>query len=202
VVFLGVLKMFGTRLEHDSPTSFQIIQFTRCHFKESYMKYIAALICLLLTSIAPSTFAVPSNDCAARSEKVAATERDDFLKSCLAEASAPHKVKEAKQKHQQARCEQNAKNMKLQGKEKGSYQEECINKNEAAVVAESMPKAGTEISEKPATEVKANNDSQKSSSQKHVEKKHVAKKQKEHKKSTKKKVVKLSPAASGVAETK
>lgn len=150
------------------------------------MKYIAALTGLLLISIAPSAFALPTNDCAARGEKVAVTERDAFLKSCLAEAGAPTKVKEAKQKHKKARCEQNAKNMKLQGEDKGSYQEECVNKNEAVVVAESMPKTSTETNEKPAAAVvKEKSGGQQSSSHKPAVKKHAAK-QKEHKKSAKK----------------
>ncbi len=149
------------------------------------MKYIAALTGLLLISIAPAVFAVPTNDCAARGEKVAVTERDAFLKSCLAEAGAPTKVKEAKQKHKKARCEQNAKNMKLQGEDKGSYQEECVNKNEAVVVAESMPKTSPETSEKPAAVVKEKSGSQQSSSHKPAVKKHATK-QKEHKKSAKK----------------
>lgn len=167
------------------------------------MKYIAALTGLLLTSIATAAFAVPGNDCAARSEKVAVTEKDDFLKACLAEASAPAKITEAKHKHKKARCEQNAKNMKLQGKDKGEYQEDCLNKNQAAEVKSNIAVAD-------ASATPAANDSQKSTSpkaaeQKHVEKKHAAKKQKEHKKASKKnskKAVKLSPAASGVAETK
>jgi hypothetical protein len=150
------------------------------------MKYVVALTGLLLISIAPAAFAVPSNDCAARSEKVAVTEKDDFLKACLAEASVPSKVKEAKHTHKKARCEQNAKNMKLQGEEKGKYVTECLNKNQAVVAASNLPKTGTETTEKPATD-------------KPAAKKHVAKK-KEHKKS--KKAVKLSPAASGVPEAK
>jgi hypothetical protein len=152
------------------------------------MKYIAALTCLLLVSIAPAAFAVPSNDCAARSEKVAVTEKDDFLKACLAEASAPSKVKEAKHSHKKARCEQNAKNMKLQGDEKGKYQAECINKNQAVVAANSISKTGAETAEKPAAD-------------KPAVKKHAAKKHKEKKKNSGK-VVKLSPPASGVAATK
>lgn len=168
------------------------------------MKYIAALTGLLLISIAPAAVAVSGNDCAARSEKVAVTEKDEFLKTCLAEASAPAKIKEAKHKHKKARCEQNAKNMKLQGKDKGEYQEECLNKNQAAEV-----KSNIAVADANATPSAANATSpaanEKSSSAKPAERKHAAKKQKEHKKNSKKnskKAVKLSPAASGVAETK
>jgi hypothetical protein len=165
------------------------------------MKYIAALTGLLLISIAPAALAGPGNDCAARSEKVAVTEKDDFLKTCLAEASAPAKIKEAKHKHKKARCEQNAKNMKLQGKDKGEYQEDCLNKNQAAEVKSNIAVADANATPTPP----AANDSQKSSSPKPAEHNHAAKKQKEHKKNSKKdskKAVKLSPAAAGVAETK
>ena len=166
------------------------------------MKYIAALTGLLLTSIASTAFAVPGNDCAARSEKVAVTEKDDFLKTCLAEASAPAKITEAKHKHKKARCEQNAKNMKLQGKDKGEYQEDCLNKNQAAEVKSNIAVADATPAATPAA-----SDSQKSSSSKPAEHKHAAKKQKEHKKTSKKnskkeKAVKLSPAAPAVAEAK
>jgi hypothetical protein len=160
------------------------------------MKYIAALTGLLLISIAPAAVAGPGNDCAARSEKVAVTEKDDFLKACLAEASDPAKIKEAKHKHKKARCEQNAKNMKLQGKDKGEYQEDCLNKNQAAEVKSTIAVADANAT--PAA-------NEKGSSSKPAEHKHAAKKQKEHKKTSKKnskKAVKLSPAASGVAETK
>ena len=167
------------------------------------MKYIAALTGLLLISIAPAAVAGPSNDCAARSEKVAVSEKDAFLKTCLAEASAPAKIKEAKHKHKKARCEQNAKNMKLQGKDKGEYQEDCLNKNQAAEVKSTIAVADANPTPPAA------NESQKSSSSKPAEHKRAAKKQKEHKKNSKKdtkknskKAVKLSPAASGVAETK
>jgi hypothetical protein len=147
------------------------------------MKYIAVLTCLLLSSIAHPAFAVPGNDCAARSEKVKVTERDEFMKSCLAQVSAPANVKEAKQKHKSARCEQNAKNMHLQGADKGNYQADCVNKNEAVVAANTLPKNTVDLSSHTTS---ADKPKGKSASHKDAAKKPAAKKQKEHKKNAKK----------------
>jgi hypothetical protein len=145
------------------------------------MKHIAALTCLLLISIAPTAFALPNNDCAARSEKVNQAERENFMKTCLAEVGTPDKVKEAKQKHKKARCDQNAKNMKLEGAEKGNYQSECISKNQAAEVAKSVPGKNPEAGEKTAA-----TDKPKTEKHKHAAKKHEEKKHKQHKKSAEK----------------
>lgn len=147
------------------------------------MKYIAALTCLLLTSIVNPAFAVQGNDCAARSEKVELTKRDEFMKSCLAQVGTPANVKEAKQKHKTARCEQNAKNMKLQGADKGSYQADCVNKNEAVVAANTLPKSSTEPGK---TSEAAGNA---------AAKKPVAKTQKEHKKGARKHEKKAASAS-------
>ncbi len=103
------------------------------------MKYIAALTCLLLTTIATPAVALQGNDCAARGEKVKPEEREAFMKSCLAQAEAPANVKEVEQKHKSALCEQNAKNKKLQGNDKSNYQSNCMNKNEAVVAANTQP---------------------------------------------------------------
>ncbi len=147
------------------------------------MKYIAALTCLFLTAVANQAFALPDNDCVARSEKVQVTEREAFMKSCLAQAGTPAKVKEAKQQHKSARCEQNAKNMKLQGSEKGSYKEDCINKNEAVVAANTPPKNAIALADTSAAgEAKSSGKS--GESHKAAAKKPAAKKQ--HKKSAKK----------------
>ncbi len=144
------------------------------------MKYFAALTCLLLTSVAAPAVALPTNDCAARSEKVKPTERDDFLKSCLAQVGAPANVKEVKQKHKSALCEQNAKNKQLQGNDKASYQSNCMNKNEAAMAASAQPDNVITPSHKQASSEKPKGAPRK------AEKKQVAKKQKEHKKGSKK----------------
>ncbi len=148
------------------------------------MKYIAALTCLLLTSIANPAFAAPGNDCAARSEKVNVTERDAFMKSCLAEAGSPANVKEAKHKHKTARCEQNAKNMKLQGSEKGEYQSDCVNKNEAQIAANTPPQNAIGGAKVASADQAAG--AKKGSSHKAATRKSAKKEHKAHKKSAKK----------------
>lgn len=141
------------------------------------MKYIASLICLLLISTAIPAFALQGSDCSARSAKLKPAERDDFMKSCLAQAEAPANVQEEERKHKSALCEQNSKNKKLQGNEKTNYQTNCMNKNEAAAVASAQPKSSIAQSNK-----SASSSTHKSAQHKAV----VAKKQKEHKKNTKK----------------
>lgn len=144
------------------------------------MKYIAALTCLLLTTIATPAFALQGNDCAARGEKVKLEEREAFMKSCLAQAEAPANVKEVEQKHKSALCEQNAKNKKLQGNDKANYQSNCMNKNEAVVAANTQPH--NVIVAAPSHKAAAN-DAPKSAPQ---HKAAAKKQQKEHKKSAKK----------------
>ena len=163
------------------------------------MKYIAALTCLLLTSIVNPAFALGGNDCAARSEKVKVTERDEFMKSCLAQVGTPANVKEAKQKHKTARCEQNAKNMKLQGNDKGNYQADCINKNEAVVAANAQPKNTIDLGLKSASADKPKSDGKKSASHRAAVKKPATKKQNGHKKGAKKNE-KQSTLAAGANE--
>ncbi len=164
------------------------------------MKHLATLTCLLLSFIAPPAFAIPSNDCAAKSAKVKPEEQDDFMKSCLAQAASPSNVKEAKQKHKGALCEQNAKNKKLQGGDKANYQANCMNKNEAAVVASAQPQNSSEPAHKSTSTDSSKSAPHKAASKKSVAKKEKApKKAKEHKKSTKK-VAKPAAQASGSIE--
>ena len=149
------------------------------------MKYIAALICLLLSSIATSALAIQGNDCATRSEKVKPAERDAFMKTCMAQVSSPSNVKEIEQKNKSTLCEQNAKNKKLQGSDKSNYHTNCMNKNEAVVAANNPPKTISLGGDK-----SASNDKPKSAPHKAAEKstphKATAKKPKQHKKSSKK----------------
>jgi hypothetical protein len=147
------------------------------------MKHFAVLTCLLLSVVAGHAFAAPGNDCAARSEKVKPSEREAFMKSCLAQVGSPANVKEAKQRHKSARCEQNAKNMKLQGSEKGDYQAECVNKNEAVVAANSVPNTAASHESAPAAQPKSG---KAAVPHKAAAKKSVAKKQQEHKKKARK----------------
>ncbi len=145
------------------------------------MKYIAALTCLLLTSIAPTAFAMQGNDCAARSNQVKPAEREAFMESCLAKAGAPANVQEEERKHKSALCEQNAKNKHLQGNDKSYYQSNCMTKNEAAVAAQTQPNNVIAPSHKSASADKSKNAPHKA-----AEKKQVAKKEKKNKKGSKK----------------
>ena len=163
------------------------------------MKHIATLTCLLLSLIAAPSFAIPSNDCAAKSAKVKPEEQDDFMKSCLAQAASPSNVKEAKQKHKGALCEQNAKNKKLQGNDKANYQTNCMNKNEAAVVASAQPNNSIEPAHKSTSAGSPKNEPHKTASKKSVTKKEKApKKNKEHKKSAKKEAKPAAQASSSI----
>ncbi len=149
------------------------------------MKYIASLTCLLLISISTPALALQGSDCSARSAKLKPAEREDFMKSCLAQAESPANVQEEERKHKSALCEQNAKNKKLQGNDKANYHANCMNKNEAAAVASAQPKSTIAQSHK-----SASSDTHKSAPHK------TAKKQKEHNKVAKK-GTKQSAKASG-----
>ena len=91
------------------------------------MKYVAALICLLLASIAAPAFAHEmTNDCAAQAAKITNTaEHAAFMKKCLAEVSAPANVEKAELHDKKQHCDTNAENMKLTGKKKTEYLNHC-----------------------------------------------------------------------------
>lgn len=98
------------------------------------MKYIAALACLLLTTIAAPAFAHEHEKedlCSVKAEKIAnPTERTDFLKSCLAKESSAEEVAKHEQHDKQEHCDTNAKGMKLEGKKKAEYLEHCYREND------------------------------------------------------------------------
>lgn len=96
------------------------------------MKYIAVLTCVLLTAITPPSFAQDDNKtCAAKAEKITDTaERTAFLKSCLKKRASPEHVSRTAQRHKEAQCDMNAKNKKLEGKEKAEYLEHCYQEND------------------------------------------------------------------------
>jgi hypothetical protein len=96
------------------------------------MKYIAALTCLLLATLAAPTFAHEmTNDCAAQAAKVAdAKERVAFEKKCLAEVASPKNVAKAEQHDKEEHCNTNAKNQKLEGKMKADYLKHCYKEND------------------------------------------------------------------------
>jgi len=144
------------------------------------MKFIASLICLLF--ISTSSFALQGSDCSAKSEKLPVSERKDFVKSCLAQAEAPANIQEEERKHKSATCEQNAKNKKLQGQDKATYISNCMNKNEAAALANAQPKH--EVNAKSSSA--ATDNAKKKAPAKTTASKAPAKKHKAHKKEAKK----------------
>lgn len=83
--------------------------------------------------IAIPALAMDANTCIAESAQLEMSKRDAYIKSCLDKVSAPDNVKKAELQQKRALCEQNAKNHKLQGNDKASYLETCMNKNEAAM---------------------------------------------------------------------
>ncbi|ADE10647.1 PsiF family protein [Sideroxydans lithotrophicus] len=118
------------------------------------MKYIASLTCLLLITVATPALALQGSDCSARAEKLQPSERKEFMKSCLEKAQDPANIKEEERKQKIARCEQNARNKKLQGNEKANYHAECMNKNEAESLAKAQPGKTVSLAHKPASSSK------------------------------------------------
>lgn len=102
------------------------------------MKTTILLVYALSLFFPLPALAVDARSCAAKSEQLKLSEREAYLKSCLAQVSSPANVKEAELQHKRSVCEQNAKNLKLQGNDKGKYVATCINKNEAETAAKSV----------------------------------------------------------------
>jgi hypothetical protein len=94
------------------------------------MKYIAAIICLLLTTVTAPALAHEVNTCADQAEKVKINDRDEFLKSCLAKLATPENVAKSEKHDKQQHCDTNAKNMKLDGKKKTEYLDHCYHEND------------------------------------------------------------------------
>ncbi len=87
------------------------------------------LTCVAMLLATAPALAMDAKTCQAESAKKPSGERSAFMKKCLADLSNPAHVKEVQQQEKNARCEQNAKNQKLQGNEKAGYVTECMNKN-------------------------------------------------------------------------
>lgn len=105
------------------------------------MKYVITLVSLMLAATAAPAFAHEGNDCATQAEKIAnMAEREAFTKSCLEKAAAPAKSKAIGQKEKEANCNQNAKNMKLEGHKKSEYLEHCYRENDFDPSAPPHPK--------------------------------------------------------------
>lgn len=103
------------------------------------MKRFQLLVqCLLMAISTQVLSAQTGRDCEAKGNQIAAEKRDTFLKSCLAQASAPANVQEVVQQNKRRTCEQNTKNLKLNPGNKLGYVEECMHKNEAAIAAKTL----------------------------------------------------------------
>jgi len=89
--------------------------------------------------IAAPALAADANSCASQSAKLKSSERNAFMKTCMAQLSSPASIKEKEQQNKKALCEQNAKNRKLQGNEKSNYLTTCMNENQAQAVASKSP---------------------------------------------------------------
>jgi hypothetical protein len=111
------------------------------------------LACFAMLFASTSVMALDGKSCEAKSAQLKLSERDAFMKSCLAQLSTPANVKETQQQDKRVRCEQNAKNQNLQGNEKGNYITSCITENEAAAAAKAAP-AQTEAKAAPAAKAK------------------------------------------------
>ncbi len=96
--------------------------------------FITAFFLLFVTA---SAWATEANSCASKSAGMKPSERDAFMKSCLAQVNAAANSKEGEQARKRAACEQNAQNRKLQGNDKANYVASCVNTNEAQTAAQS-----------------------------------------------------------------
>jgi|GEM_PF-1830237 len=95
--------------------------------------------CIALLFSAQSWAVSDSQSCEARSQQLRGAAKESFLSSCLSatltQASAPERVRALTAQEKRNTCEQNAKNMKLDGTKKASYLNDCVNANDAAVEA-------------------------------------------------------------------
>lgn len=118
------------------------------------------LACITMLSVSTSALALDGKACEAKAAHMNQADHDAFMKSCLAQMSEPSNVKEIQQQDKKARCEQNAKNQKLQGNEKTNYVSTCMTENEAAAVKQATPQVESKPAapaEKPKHAATANN---------------------------------------------
>lgn len=95
------------------------------------MKYIIALICLLLATFATPSFAHHGNECANTAAKITSEkDRAAYTKDCLARAAAHENSETIGQKEKEATCDQNADNQKLVGDKRFAYLKHCYQEND------------------------------------------------------------------------
>ncbi len=116
------------------------------------MKLGVVFACSTLFVVAPAMAAMDGNSCVAKSKQYKASEREAFMKKCLADISSPANVKEVERERKRSVCEQNAKNLKEQGTDKNQYVNECMNKNEAAAAAAEVAATAPAAAPAPAKE--------------------------------------------------
>ena len=125
------------------------------------MKYFLVLAQGLVLLFSASTWAATdSPNCEARSQQMHGATKDNFLKSCLAQTSSPENVQAASMQEKRNTCEQNSKNMKLEGGKKSDYVNGCMNQNTAANEARKMgvkEAVATKVEHSQRTHVAANN---------------------------------------------
>lgn len=96
------------------------------------MKCPKSLPIIILSVVAVSAEANDGRGCLAQSAELKNQERTAFLTKCLADVSKSENVFVETMKHKLQRCDQNTKNLALQGQDKGDYIYSCLSKNDAA----------------------------------------------------------------------
>ncbi len=100
------------------------------------MNRISQIFQFLLLFLASSiALAAGQASCEERSMREPANNRHVFMQDCLAQTNTPEHVRAITAAEKRATCEQNAKNMKMEGGRKGDYINSCANKNEAVAEA-------------------------------------------------------------------
>ncbi len=120
------------------------------------MKALSLLVqCLALFFSAQSWAASDSQSCETRSQQLRGAAKESFLSSCLSatltQNSTPERVRALTAQDKRNTCEQNAKNMKMDGAKKTSYINDCISANDAAVEARKagVPEHANAVSKTP-----------------------------------------------------
>ena len=101
-------------------------------------RFLCVVQCLVLSLAAQAWATSDSQNCEAKSQQVKGEARSSLLKSCLAQASSPEHLRTIAAQEKRGTCEQNAKNMKLEGGRKSEYLNDCQNKNVAASEAKKL----------------------------------------------------------------
>ncbi len=90
---------------------------------------------LLLVLVTSTALAASQSSCEERSMREPTNNRHVFMQNCLAQTNTPEHLRAIAAAEKRATCEQNAKNMKMEGGRRGDYINSCANKNEAIAEA-------------------------------------------------------------------